>query len=81
MILIHEDDYISKFKLAKGIANQIADCKIRLKNQNESSAAIRELICLAEMMRVLDMVEVFLRIKHKVDLDSIRKNAHEYGNG
>ena len=39
MILINEGDYISKTKLARGIANQIADCKRRLNNPNELNVA------------------------------------------
>ena len=73
MILIDECDYISKVKIASGIANQIADCKRRLNNPNELNIATNELVCLAFMLDVFNMVQVVLKIEHKIDLDSMRK--------
>ena len=73
MILINEDDYISKVKIARGIANQIADCKRRLNNPNELNVATNELVCLAFMLDVFNMVQVVLKIEHKIDLDSMRE--------
>ena len=76
MILINEGDYISKTKLARGIANQIADCKRRLNNPNELNVATNELVCMAFMLDVFNMVQVVLKIEHKIDLDSISKNMY-----
>ena len=80
MILINEDDYISKVKIAREIANQIADCKRRLNNPNKLNIATNKLVCLAFMLDVFNMVQVVLKIEHKIDLDLMRKMSKEKHN-